>query len=228
MNREEIENTKTGKLEDFNGNKNLLVSFGGMMQGLGIPVFEFFNSISDIPCDKIFLRDFHQAWYQKGVDDELDHIEKIIEYLKQIISQNEYKKVCFLGNSMGGYGAILFGNILQVDRVLAFAPQSFINRWHRLINGDRRCQEQAENMYSFKNKRVDFFDLKKYLKNNPPNKTILDIFYSPNHVLDKKHAERLKKIKNVVLHPIQKGGHEVVKTVRNNGQLKAIIKSTLV
>lgn len=69
MEKNKIENTKIGKLEEFNGNKNLLVSFGGIAQGLGMPVFEFFNSISDIPCDKIFLRDFHQAWYQKGVDE---------------------------------------------------------------------------------------------------------------------------------------------------------------
>ena len=226
MQKEKIENTKTGKLEDFNGSKNLLVSFGGIRQGLGMPVFEFFNSISDIHCDKIFLRDFHQAWYQKGVDDELDHIEKIIEYLKYIISQNEYEKVCFLGNSMGGYGAILFGNILEVDRVISFAPQSFINKWNRLISRDRRWAKQIDNIYSFKYKRVEFFDLKHHLKNNPTNKTILDIFYSPKHRLDKKHAERLKKINSVLLHPIQEGGHRVVKIVRNSGQLKDIIKST--
>lgn len=158
---------------------------------------------------------------------ELDHIEKIIEYLKQIITQNEYEKVCFLGNSMGGYGAILFGNILEVDRVLSFAPQSFINKWNRLINRDNRWKKQIENIYSFDNKRIDFFDLKEHLKNNPSNKTILEIFYSPNHRLDKKHAERLKKINNIVLHPIQEGGHGVVKTVKNSGQLKDIIKSTL-
>lgn len=73
--KEKLENTKSGRLEDFKGNKNLFVSFGSIMQGLGMPVFEFFNSISDITCDKVFLRDFHLAWYQKGVDDELDHIE---------------------------------------------------------------------------------------------------------------------------------------------------------
>lgn len=48
MKREEIENTNKGILIDFNGRKNLLVLFGGIHQGLGMPVFEFFNSISDI------------------------------------------------------------------------------------------------------------------------------------------------------------------------------------
>ena len=45
MNRIEIENTKTSILSEINNNKQLLVSFGGIQQGLGIPVFEFFNSI---------------------------------------------------------------------------------------------------------------------------------------------------------------------------------------
>ena len=43
MDRAEIENKENGILEDLNGYKNLLISFGGIRQGLGIPVFEFFN-----------------------------------------------------------------------------------------------------------------------------------------------------------------------------------------
>src|SRR5690554_537187 len=108
MKKEEIEEYKNGNLIDLQGNKNLLVSFGGIYQGLGIPVFEFFNSISDIECDKIFLRDFNQAWYHKGVDSNLDDMEKVIEFLRSTIRKNKYDKVCFLGNSMGGYAALLF------------------------------------------------------------------------------------------------------------------------
>ena len=226
MERDEIEKTKKGNLTDFKGSKNLLVSFGGIKQGLGMPVFEFFNSISDIPCDKIFLRDFNQAWYQKGVDDELDHIDKVIEYLKNVLSKNKYDKVCFLGNSMGGYGALLFGSILNVDCVISFAPQSFIDKRNRIINFDIRWIKKINNIYRFEKKRMQYFDLKEHLNTNPSYKTQLNIYYSPKHRLDKKHAERLKELKNVILHPIQKGGHEVVKIVRNNGELKDLIIST--
>ena len=226
MNREEIEKTEKGLLIDFNGHKNLLVSFGGIQQGLGMPVFEFFNSISDIQCDKIYFRDFNQAWYQKGVDSDLNHIDKITKYLEDIINNKQYNKICFLGNSMGGYASILFGSILNIDKVVAFAPQTFINKSNRILNFDSRWRKQINKVYDYKAKRKEFFDLKKCLKRKASFKTQINIYYSPNHRLDKKHAERLKSETNVILHPIDEGGHSVVKTVRNNGELKSLIKST--
>lgn len=226
MTREEIEKTNHGKLTDFKGHKQLLVSFGGIQQALGIPVFEFFNSISDIPCDKIFFRDFHQQWYQKGVDSELNHIDKITDYLKKVIAQNDYNKVCFLGNSMGGYAAILFGSILNIDTVIAFAPQSYIDRFNRFINSDKRWLEQISQVHSYKNKKSKYFDLKKHLSKLKSYKTEIHIYYSPNYSLDKKHAERLKRKKNVILHSIQKGGHSIVVTARDNGILKSAIKAS--
>lgn len=226
MTREEIEKTNRGKLTDLKGHKQLLVSFGGIQQALGIPVFEFFNSISDIPCDKVFLRDFHQQWYQKGVDSELDNIDKVIDYLKEIITQNDYNKVCFLGNSMGGYAAILFGSILNVDTVIAFAPQSFIDRFNRLINSDKRWDKQISQVHKDKNKKSKYFDLKKHLSKLKSYKTKINIYYSPNYKLDKKHAERLKTKKNVILHPIQKGGHSIVITARDTGVLSSAIKAS--
>ncbi|WP_179319493.1 hypothetical protein [Winogradskyella helgolandensis] len=225
MNKAEIEKTKKGLLVDFNGHENLLVSFGGIQQGLGMPVFEFFNSISDIPCDKIYFRDFNQAWYQKGVDSELNHINKIIKYLEKKINSNKYSRICFIGNSMGGYASILFGSILNVDTVIAFAPQTFINRVNRILNFDKRWCKQINQVYYYKDNRKEFYDLKKYLNRNNSYKTQINVYYSPNHRLDKKHAERLSTHSNVVLHPIDEGGHSVVKVVRNNGNLKSAIIS---
>ena len=81
-------------------------------------------------------------------------------------------------------------------------------------------------MHSSAKKKNDFLDIKDVLSENESSGTSLNIFYSPAHRLDKKHAERLKKLKNVILHPVSEGGHEVVKTIRNNGELKLLIKST--
>lgn len=223
MDRAEIENKENGILLDLNSHKNLLVSFGGIRQGLGIPVFEFFNSIADIPCDKIFLRDFGQAWYQKGVDSEINHIDKVIQFLRSKIEENKYDKVCFLGNSMGGYASILFGSLLNVDIVIAFVPQTFINKFNRFIYQDKRWSRQINNIYNYKKKRTEYFDLKKHLKENNSYNTLIHVYYSPNELLDKKHAERLRSLKNVQLHPIAEGGHSVVKVVRDSGKLKELI-----
>ncbi|WP_116127897.1 alpha/beta hydrolase [Lewinella sp. IMCC34183] len=226
MTREELEKTDTGRLASFEGRNNLLVSFGGIQQGLGMPVFEFFNSISDIPCDKIYLRDFHQAWYQKGVDAELDHVDQVTTYLRDTIREKNYDNVCFLGNSMGGYAAILFGTLLNVDTVISFAPQTFIGRFRRLLTFDRRWSGQLSDVYAYDRKRPEYFDLKEQLAAAAPYATRINLYYSPQHRLDRKHAERLRESANVTLHPVDEGGHAVVKVIRDRGELKSLIQNT--
>jgi hypothetical protein len=216
-----MEKDTEGILISKAASENLLASFGGINQNLGMPVFEFYNSIKDINCDKIFLRDFHQSWYQKGVDDNINNIDKLIVFLSN--ETNTYKKVCFLGNSMGGYAALLFGNILKVNKILAFAPQTFIDKTNRLLNLDFRWKKELKNVFDSSYKRSEFFDLKKYFISTKNQFKNAEIFYCPSHRLDRVHAERLKMLPNVSLRMIKEGNHAIVKTLRDNGELKKII-----
>src|SRR5690554_1592733 len=92
----------TGILIESNGSTNLLVSFGGLRMGLGMPVFEFYNSLEHVQCDKIFIKDINQAWYHKGINADLADIHTIAGFLKAEIEKGGYTNVCFMGNSMGG------------------------------------------------------------------------------------------------------------------------------
>ena len=215
LSQSSINDSKSGILTEFNESKNLLVTFGGISQGIGIPVFEFFNSVKELDCDKIFIRDFHQGWYQKGVDDHIDSVQGLTDYLQQTIDKHNYQKVLFMGNSMGGYAAILFGNLLQVDQILAFAPQTFISSRMRLRHLDFRWKNQMKRIQSYKKEQPHYFNLKDFL-NNDTRYIPTNIYYSPKHRLDRLHAENLKGMDNVTLHPIEKGGHAVVKTLRDN------------
>ena len=225
MDRHAIENTQKGNLADIKGKRNLLVSFGGIHQGLGMPVFEFFKSLNKVDCDKVFLRDFERAWYQKGVGAEMDHIDKVRAYLKDLIAENQYHRICFLGSSMGAYAAILFGAMLEANKVIAFAPQTFIDRINRLKYYDRRWSEEISRLHSFSAKRKEYFDLKKYLGQLGDFKTEIALYYASSDRLDKKHAERLGQMAQVKLYPQVKGGHEVVKHIRDTGELDEIIRN---
>ena len=57
--------------------------------------------------------------------------------------------------------------------------------------------------------------------------TEITIFYSVKHRLDKIHSERMKNLKNVKLKPLPEGGHGIVKTMRDSGELFEIIKDSL-
>jgi len=94
-----------------------------------------------------------------------------------------------------------------------------------MLNLDMRWRRQIRRIYTFEHKRKEYFDLKKYLEENNSYKTQINIYYDPSHMHDRRHAERLGNTNNVILHPIKEGRHAVVKAMRDNGQLKSLLKS---
>lgn len=227
MNRLVFESSDKGCFEEYSSSNYLLVSFGGIEHGIGVPIFEFYNGLKGIECDKVFFRDLNQMWYQKGVDAEIDSISKITNKLKSIIESKKYKRVLFLGNSMGGYAAILFGLILKVDAVLAFAPQTFIDKKSRFLNKDRRWAEQLNNVHSNKRREEQFFNLKKWMKTNNNENTHIEIYVSSVDKLDVRHIKNIQHYTNISIKKIEDGGHRVVKSLRDNGKLNEILTKWL-
>ena len=115
---------------------------------------------------------------------------------------------------MGGYASIFFGTALDVDYIIAFSPQSFIDKFRRTIYFDRRCRKQIAKVHTSKMRiKHSNLDLKKYLKDTSYNSSI-DIYYDSKVRIDKIHSERLRDYKNVVLVK-NTGGHGVVKKLRD-------------
>jgi predicted esterase YcpF (UPF0227 family) len=115
----------------INGNKNLIICFGGRsLQFGGILPFEFLNFLKKTfvnECDLIFFIDKHQAWYHNGIMGITSNINDTKIYINNLINRNTYKNVIFTGVSMGGYAAILFGSLCNVTNVLAFIPRTKVH-----------------------------------------------------------------------------------------------------
>jgi hypothetical protein len=109
----------------LHGNKTAIVCFGG--KGLkfgGILPFEFLNYLSSNyqdQCDLYFFIDEHQSWYHEGIKGITTSIDDTVLYLKNLL--RNYDKVLFMGTSAGGYAAILFGSLCNVN-VISFIPQT--------------------------------------------------------------------------------------------------------
>ena len=111
----------------INGNKNLIVAFGGKALQFGmIPPFEFLRYLSATyqDCDLVFYIDIDQCWYHKGLRGITSNVDDTATYLTSL-SKN-YENVTFIGTSAGGYAAILFGSLCRVDHVVAFIPQTLL------------------------------------------------------------------------------------------------------
>jgi len=51
------------------------------------------------------------------------------------------------------------------------------------------------------------------------------VYYSRNHRLDKSHVERLKGDKRVNIINVDRGGHNVVRALKESGELNNLLKS---
>ena len=167
-------------------NKNsmkTLIAFGGMASGLSMPPKEFFKSLVHKNINIIFVKDFKQCWYQKGLLGKTSDIESSIEYIKNIIPKTTEKLVT-LGASAGGYAAIRFGIALNADRIMAFSPQTLID-------------EETARVFSKSCLRDMIFDnidleLKKILDNHNP-KINIDVYYAGHNHRDRLAVDHIKE-----------------------------------
>lgn len=64
------------------------------------------------------------CFYHCGINGKTKDIKESAEYIKNIV--NKYDETIFIGSSMGGYAAILFGCLSGATKVLSFKPQTNI------------------------------------------------------------------------------------------------------
>jgi pimeloyl-ACP methyl ester carboxylesterase len=214
---------------DFSAHRSiLLLAFGGFANQLGIPAFEF-NRITGSfeQINRIFLRDKHQMWYHSGLPGVGNDIDGIANFLRQYRSHPSTRLTIVLGNSGGGYAALLFGHLLQVDQVHAFAPKTFIHPLQRLIQHDTPHAHPEKLLRLLLRGQRKYFDLKRVFLAAPNPKTRYHIYYSAADRIDKLHAARLQSISGIDLHDYPHGQHDLIKTLKQSGQLSEIIAQAI-
>jgi hypothetical protein len=202
----------------------LLVAFAGFAGGLGIRPSEFFDLTADITANRIFMRDVRKLWYQKGVAGVAEDLDGVTAYIAGKKEELKPSRLLLVGNSAGGYAAIVAAILLGDGRAIAFAPQTFLDRGHRFLHRDRRCHDLFLEVHRTPGKR--YTDIKPLLRERSPSCEI-DIYYSTLDRLDKVHAERLSFSPSVRTHPVGEGGHGIIKHMARTGELAAMVRDAL-
>jgi len=94
----------------------------------------YFSAASDTRLDgirllrkfkvnKLFVRDPGRTWYNGQIPQLSTDADHLAAVLDEVVSKFDRDKVTFMGSSMGGYGALLFGSLLQVGRIRVAGPQ---------------------------------------------------------------------------------------------------------
>lgn len=117
------------------------------------PQFDFFGRTKKLeithqrPFNKLFLRDRCNNWYQRGVPGLGSSVDSTINALTSLIELCQPSKIITIGQSMGGYGAILYGTLLGVNQIVAFGPLSTIEVETLSSINDRRYISQFQRLY---------------------------------------------------------------------------------
>ncbi|MHC5544551.1 hypothetical protein ACYOEI_40490, partial [Singulisphaera rosea] len=142
-------------------------------------------------------------------------------------------EVITIGQSMGGYAAVLFGMLLNADRIVAFGPLSHLDPAEAERYGDRR-----------------FLPVMQQLRDDPPKSGYSDLvelgkaldYRGDLHVLfgthpgiddgvsgnlDALHAFRLARLPHVTLHPYPQSVHAVIQWLIDNKQIDDLLAGLL-
>jgi hypothetical protein len=198
------------------GSKRLVIAFGGLRGAIGMPPFEFLRSLDDLRLNRVFLRDPEQAWYHRGVEGVGPDIDSVAARLREVAAEME--AVFTIGNSAGGFGALLFGALLSCE-VHAFSPQTYIDPDLREANDDTRWEKLVRRLGD---------DMEPRYANLRPviaaSEAKCHVYYPTQIRLDVVHAEHLGTLPQVTLHPIDSDDHTVIRELRDSGWLAGLLR----
>jgi hypothetical protein len=190
---------------------NIIVCFSGnSLKFAGVTQFEFVKTLNLLypDYDKLFLQDDTSRWYLYGINGISNNIIETKNYIQKKIKK--YKNITFIGTSSGGYAAILFGSLLNINKVISFIPQTNLNVIKR------------KNIINDNNKK--YIDLKKFINNN--TKYFLIGKYSNNDKNDLHSIHQcnyLQEFSNVKIIKIKKSLIEI----RNNKYLNKLLQDII-
>jgi len=182
-----------------NNSNKLIIAFSGMyLNDLTLNDQEFFK-LTKHKVDVLFVQDLTDSWFNNL---ELNKIKRYINH----------KEVYALGNSMGGYNAIMVSNIFKIKKVIAFNPQFSIHP--KFAPYETRYLNAAARIKKWK-----------YFKLKFNQKTKYKIFFGDKDKRDKLHYNNIIKKNNIEKQLINGTGHDLAQELKKKGSLYKIIKN---
>jgi len=192
----------------------LVVAFAGVRQKLGGLKSEFHRSLERLDCAALFVRDPECRWYQY----DAGALEALEARIRRSAEQAGAARLVCIGNSMGGFGALLFGARLGADAILSFVPQTAIDPAVTDALGDHRWQAYQARIPSY-----PFGDLAL----RPPAAARTIVCHGADDELDSAHADRLAAVWPIERIAVASARHDAAAQLRDQGKLVPLIEEAM-
>jgi pimeloyl-ACP methyl ester carboxylesterase len=194
-----VENTEADKAD------SVILSFTGLghrVEDTHIQKPEFYGTGRAFAAT-VFITDKTRSW---GNALDFDVITKLIApYIKG-------RKIFTIGNSMGGFNAILAGHYFPVEACVAFAPQFSVDR--RVVPWEDRWSKAIARIKSFDVGVISDF----------MNDTTRYYLFSGGRGLDYFHAALFPKGPNIFHYRFNRLGHHLSGKLKKRGALDDLIR----
>jgi pimeloyl-ACP methyl ester carboxylesterase len=214
-------------LEMESDSRSLLLTFGGLGMVGGDASFEFGSATSELPVKRLFVRDPYQSWYQLGLPRQGRTLPRIAASLRELIEPYAVDHLVAVGNSAGGYAALVFGTLLGADTVLSFAPQTILDPGTLDDMGDHRWDWRLKPLAAENGLQPEWTDLRSALEAARHTDTRYRVFFDETIEGDRLHAEHLRGLPGLQLYRFGQGGHRLVRTLRDCGALDRLLREAL-
>jgi pimeloyl-ACP methyl ester carboxylesterase len=211
------------RLELDSDSPAMLMTFGGLGRQGAQPSFEFAGVTSALPVKRAFVRDPYQTWYHRGLARRGASIEGTAEALAELTARHGVGRLVTAGNSAGGYAALLFGTLLGAAEVHAFAPQTVLDPAVLEEWADRRWEHLLRPLAARDGLEQRWVDLRRALPEARHGGTRYRVYFDETIRLDRLHAERLAGIEGLRLYRFGRGGHSLVRQLRDCGALERLL-----
>ena len=210
---ETLLNTDDFKITLYQGKgREVCFSFLGVGEGFGgleLQREEFFGTASErAERSVIFIFDKKRSWFsndQKNIE--------LFHFIDYFCNKQRYEKRYAIGNSMGGFGALIAARYMQVDRVLAFCPQFSVN--NDLMPEETRWKNWTD--------RIGKFDIAS-VNDGKYGRGRFFIIHGADGP-DKYHYNRFPKHRNIHHYIVPNADHHVAKKLKARGLLVPVVNT---
>lgn len=197
-------------LREGEGNDAIVVFTGIGLGIVGIQHEEFSKSLRRIApgATILFVIDRQKSWF--------NHCSReVADLLNRYIRDKEISSVITLGNSMGGFGAVVYAGLLDnCRRAVAFAPQYSVSR--DVVPFERRYDEYVD--------RIEQWHFREAGGHGSHGVEYLLVF-GQKHVSDRKHSLKYLRWLNgdARIIVVEKSGHNVAEQLKKRERLEPVL-----
>ncbi|WP_085848473.1 hypothetical protein [Pacificibacter marinus] len=192
-----------------------IISLGSLLNGPAAPKREFSRVLESAQMNQVFLKDYEQVWYQRGLLGITENRAETVTWMGDFLKDMP-RPWHFIGASAGGYMALYLGHQLKADGIVTFGAQTLVNRRSVVKFAGQKPWEIGFDLNDPSN------DLLPLLRDEPfAGKA--ELHYAEHNPFDTQQMQRVEDCSNVMLVPHDYKRHPVAFHLREIGELSNVL-----